>query len=98
VSIMSGDRESSWQKRYEAGAGRVEAGNAAWTQQRFGVPLTRTVLQTLPGMVVLFVIGLLLQGWLWGLISAAILLAVVLIFRAWARRRYGIVTSRSPQP
>ncbi|WP_143087242.1 hypothetical protein [Geodermatophilus ruber] len=95
---MNGDRENSWQKRYEAGVGRVEAGNAAWTQQRFGVPFTRTVMQTLAGMVVLFVIGLLLQGWLWGLVSAAILLAVVLIFRVWARRRYGITTSRPPQP
>ena len=97
VKIMNGGQGDSWQKRYEAGAARDQAGNAAWTRERFGVPLSRTVLQALPGMLALFVIGLLLQGWLWNLISAAVLLAVILIFLAWARRRYGIPTER-PTP
>jgi hypothetical protein len=96
--IMDGDQDNSWQKRYEAGASRERAGNAAWTQHKFGVPLGRTVLQTLPGMVALFLVSLLMQGWVWGLVSAAVLLAVVLTFRAWARRRYGITTERPPQP
>lgn len=92
--IMGGDRGNSWQKRYEAGAAREQTGNAAWTQLKFGGPLSRTLLQTLPGIVALFLLGLLLQGWLWGLVCAAVLLAVVLAFRAWARRCYGITTER----
>jgi hypothetical protein len=94
---MDGRQDDSWQKRYEAGAAREQAGNAAWAQRRFGVPLRRTVLETLPEMVSVFLIGLLFQGWLWGVVSAAVLLAVVLVFRAWARRRYGITTERPPQ-
>lgn len=96
--IMDGHQGNSWQRRYQAGAAPEEAGNAAWTRQKFGVPLSRTVLQTLPGMVALFLVSLLMQGWLWGLVSAAVLLAVVLTFRVWARRRYGITTERPSQP
>jgi hypothetical protein len=87
--IMDGDRGNSWLKRYEAGAAREHAGNAAWTQHKFGVPLGRTVLQTLPAMLAIFLVSLFLQGWVWGLVSALAVLAVVLTFRAWARRRYG---------
>jgi hypothetical protein len=96
--IMDGDQGNSWQERYEAGAAREQAGNAAWARQKLGVSLSRTVLQTLPGMVALFLVSLLMQGWLWGLVSAAVLLAVVLTFRVWARRRYGITTERPSQP
>ena len=94
---MDGRQDDSWRKRYEAGAAREQAGNAAWAQRRFGVPLRRTVLVTLPGMVSVFLIGLLIQGWRWGVVTAAVLLAVVLIFRAWARRRFGVTTERPPQ-
>ncbi len=94
---MDGRQDGSWQKRYEAGTAREQAGNAAWAHRRFRVPLRRTLLETLPEMVSVFLIGLLLQGWLWGVASAAVLLAVVLVFRAWARRRYGITTERPPQ-
>lgn len=97
VMIMDGDQGDSWQKRYEAGAARNDAANAAWTQKKFGVPLGRTLLQTFPGMVAIFLVSLLMQGWLWGLVSAAVLLAVVLSFRVWARRRYGITTERPSQ-
>lgn len=92
--VMGGDQGDSWQKRYEAGAAREQAGNAAWTQQKFGVALSRTLLQTLPAMAALFLVGLVLQGWVWGLVTAAALLGVVLAFRAWARRRYGITSKR----
>jgi hypothetical protein len=95
--IMDGAQDNSWQKRYEAGAGREQAGNGSWMQQWFGVPLRRTMLLTLPEMVSVFLIGLLFQGWLYGVVTAAVLLAVVLVFRAWARRRYGITTERPPQ-
>ena len=55
------------------------------------------MLKTLPEMVSVFLSGLLFQGWLWGVVTAAVLLAVVLAFRAWARRRYGITTERPPR-
>jgi hypothetical protein len=95
--IMDGDQGNSWQKRHEAGAARDDAANAAWTQKKFVVPLSRTLLQTFPGMVALFLVSLLMQGWLWGLVSAAVLLAVVVTFRVWTRRRYGITTERPSQ-
>jgi hypothetical protein len=35
----------------------------------------------------------LLQDWVWGLVGALGHLVVVLVFRAWARRRYGVSTT-----
>src|SRR5688572_22399805 len=97
VTIMEGDHENSWQKRYEAGTARDRAANAAWVQRRFGVPLSRTLLQELPLLVGLFLLGLLLHGWTLGLVNVAILLVVILAFRAWARRHYDIATGRPPE-
>jgi hypothetical protein len=94
---MKGDREGSWQRRYETGTARDRAANVAWVQRRFGVPLSRTLLQELPWLLGLFLLGFLLQGWLWGLVSAAVLLVVMLAFRAWARRHYGITTVQRPK-
>ncbi|SNS05590.1 hypothetical protein SAMN04488107_1088 [Geodermatophilus saharensis] len=65
-------------------------------QRWFGVPLGRTVLLTLPEMLTAFLVGLLFDGWLRGLVIAAVLLAVVLVVRVWARRRYGITSERPP--
>ena len=96
--IMDGTQDNSWQKRYEGGASREETGNGSWMQRWFGVPLGRTVLLTLPEMLTAFLIGLLFEGWLHGVVLAAALLAVVLVFRVWARRSYGITTERPSQP
>ncbi len=95
--IMDGAQDDSLQKRYELRAGREQAGNGSWMQQWFGVPLRRTMLLALPEMLTAFLVGLLFDGWLYGVVLAAVLLAVVLLIRVWARRRYGITTERPPQ-
>jgi hypothetical protein len=87
---MEGDRGSSWRERHEAGLARERAGNAAWVQRRFGVPLSRTILRELPVIALIFLLGYLFQGWIWGAVSAALFLSVILVFRVWARRHYGI--------
>lgn len=94
--IMEGAQDHSSRKRYEAGAGHRQAENESWMQRWFGVPLGRTVLLTLPEMLTAFLVGLLFDGWLRGLVIAAVLLAVVLVVRVWARRRYGITSERPP--
>lgn len=96
VIIMDGARDHSSQKGYEGRAGRRQAENESWMQRWFGVPLRRTVLLTLPEMLTAFLVGLLFDGWLHGVVLAAVLLAVVLVVRVWARRRHGITTERSP--
>jgi hypothetical protein len=96
--IMDGAQDNSRQKRYEAVAGRERTGNGSWMQHWFGVPLRRTTLLTLPEMLTAFLIGLLFDGWLRGVVIAAVLLAVVLVVRIWARRRYGITTEWPSQP
>ena len=90
--------EVPWRERYDAGAARERAANQAGVRRRFGVPLWRGVLQELPWMAALFLLNLLLQDWVWGAISAGALLVVMLLFRAWARRRYGITTRQEPEP
>ena len=95
--IMDGAQEDSWQKRYEAEAAREQPGNGSWMQQWFGVPLRRTMLLALPEMLTAFLIGLLFEGWLHGVVLAAVFLAVVLVVRVGARRRYGITTKQPIQ-
>ena len=97
VMIMDGAQDDSWQKRYEAEAGREQAGNGSWMQQWFGVSLRRTMFLALPEMLTAFLVGLLFQGWLHGVVLAAVLLAVVLVVRVWVRRRHGITTKRPAQ-
>jgi hypothetical protein len=87
---MEGHRGSSWRERHEAGLARERAGNAAWVQRRFDVPLSRTILRELPVTALVFLLGYLFQGWIWGAVSAALFLSVILAFRVWARRHYGI--------
>lgn len=88
--MMEGDREISWKERHEAGLARERAGNATWVQRRFGGPLSRTLLRKLPVTALIFLLGYLFQGWIWGAVRAAPLLSVILVFRAWARRHYDI--------
>lgn len=80
----------SWQQRYEAGKARDEQQGAAWVQSHFGGPVLRTPAKELPLLLIMFVVGLLTLGWQAGLINVALLLVVVLGFRAWARRRYNL--------
>ena len=84
----SGNGES-WQSRYEAGRARSDAANGAWVRERFGGPLSRTLLKELPWLVLLGLIGLVTLGWEAAVINVVLVLVVVLGFRAWARRHYG---------
>ena len=92
------DAGGSWRARYEAGAERDRAGNAAEVQRRFGGPFHRTVFRELPMALALLVLGGLLISWTWGVVSAVVLLAVVLVYRWWARRRYGVTGERPADP
>src|SRR5829696_5886701 len=94
--IMDGAQDNSWQKRDEAGAGREQAGDGSLMQRWFAVPLRRTMLLALPEMLTAFLIGLLFEGWLLGVVLATAIMAVVLVVRVWARWRCGITTERPP--
>ncbi|MGK5113184.1 MULTISPECIES: hypothetical protein [unclassified Geodermatophilus] len=90
---MVGDQKSPWQRRYEAGTARERAGNEAWVKRRFGVPIGRTIAREVPWALGLFLLLSLLQDWVWGLVGALGYLVVMLVFRAWARRRHGVSTT-----
>ena len=91
---MSSGQNESWQKRYEAGKARDEQQSAAWVRRRFGGSVSQTLVKELPLLGLMFLIGLLTLGWEAGLINVALLLIVVLGFRTWARRRYGLASPR----
>jgi hypothetical protein len=96
VSIMNEEGEDSFRKRYDAGLARERAGNETWARQRFGAPLGQSLLKELPLLAGLFLFLLLIQGWVWAVCGLAVMLAVILLFRAGARRRYGIRTQPPP--
>jgi hypothetical protein len=91
---VSSGQSDSWQTRYEAGKARDEQQSAAWVRRRFGGPVSQTLVKELPLLGFAFLIGLLALGWQAGLINVAALLIVVLGFRTWARRRYGLTSRR----
>ena len=92
---MSGNRPRSWQERYDA-AGPDPAVETENARRYFGGPVRLFLVRQLPGSAALFLLGLFLQGWLWGAVMAAFALVSVLVIRAWARRHYGIPTRRPP--
>jgi hypothetical protein len=91
---VSSGQSDSWQKRYEAAKARDEQQSAAWVRRRFGGPVGQTLVKELPLLGFVFLIGLLTLGWKAGLINVVLLLIVVLGFRSWARRRYGLTSPR----
>jgi hypothetical protein len=60
--------------------------------RRFGVPIGRTLAHEVPWALGLFLLLFLPQDWVWALVGALGYLLVMLAFRAWARRRYGVTT------
>ncbi|MGY1591811.1 hypothetical protein ACI79D_07535 [Geodermatophilus sp. SYSU D00708] len=85
---MSSGRNDSWRQRYEAGRTRDEQRDTAWVQDHFGGPVTRTLVKELPLLLLAGLLGLLTWGWQGAVVHVALLLVVVLGFRAWARRRF----------
>ncbi|MGY1665131.1 hypothetical protein [Geodermatophilus sp. SYSU D00696] len=55
------------------------------------------VVRELPWLLLLALIGLLTLGWQAAVVNVAVLLAVVLGFRVWARRRYGVGGNRAAE-
>jgi hypothetical protein len=88
----------SWQNRYEAAKARDEQRSAAWVQSHFGGPVIRTVVKELPLLLLVGLIGLFTLGWQAAFINMALLLIAVLLFRAWARRRYVTGTQSPSEP
>lgn len=91
--MTSSGPNRSWQQRYEAGKARDEQQGAAWLQSHFGGPVLLTLAKEVPLLLIMFIIGFLTLGWQAGLINVALLLIVILGFRAWARRRYNLTGS-----
>ena len=87
---MASGPNGSWQQRYEAGRARDEQRSSSWVRDRFGGSVGRTLAKELPLFAGIFLVGLLTLGWQVGVVNVALLLMVVLGFRVWARRRYGL--------
>ncbi|WP_336028505.1 hypothetical protein [Geodermatophilus sp. FMUSA9-8] len=87
---MGARRDGAWHSRYEAAKAEDEAGNAAWVRSHFGGSVTQTLAKELPWIAFLALVGLVTLGWQAAVVNVVLLLVVVLGFRAWARRRYGV--------
>ena len=90
MMIMTSGQHRSWQERFEAGAARDRQENTAWVRDRFGGSVGSTLRRQLPATVVLALVGLVTLGWQAAVVNVVVLTVVVLGFRAWARRRYGV--------
>ncbi len=93
---MGADQDNSWRDRYEAAAARDREGNAAFARDRFGGGMGRFLRRELPWVVAVGLFGYLLVGGQWAVTNVAIFLAALLVFRAWARRKYGVTDVPPP--
>jgi hypothetical protein len=95
---VSSGQNNSWEQRHQAGKARDDQRNAAWVQSHFGGSVGQTLVRELPLLVLAFLVGLFMLGWRAGLINVALLLIVILGYRAWARRRYGLGSKPATGP
>lgn len=87
---MNSDDRRSWRARYEAGQARDDARSAAWVRDQFGGGVGRTLLKQSPLLLTVAAVFLVSFGWRSALATVVLLLCVILLFRGWARRRYGL--------
>lgn len=91
---MTSGQNGPWQKRYEAAKARDEQRSAAWVQSHFGGSVSQTLVKEIPLLLLMGLIGLFTLGWQVAFLNVALVLVVVLGFRTWARRRYGVGSQR----